>query len=198
MEPRLPLLDVPDDVGVALDDAACVRASIDHPDAFRVLFDRHNDRVRRYVVSRVGPQAADDVVADAFVAAFRARDRFDSDAGSSAVPWLLGIATNVLARHRAAERRWYAQCAAAARAVEPSPRFEDGADARADASDASAQLARYLRQLPRREREPLLLHAVAECSYEDIADLLDVPIGTVRSRISRGRARLTEWMEATR
>jgi RNA polymerase sigma-70 factor (ECF subfamily) len=196
MDPRLPLLDAPAHDGV--DDVACLRESLERPEAFRALFERHHDRVRRYVVSRVGPQAADDVVADAFVAAFRARHRFEAVEGASALPWLLGIATNVLARHRAAERRWLARGVAEALSADRSVSFEEGTVARLDASQTGPALARYLRQLPQRERDPLLLHVLGDCSYEEIAIALDVPIGTVRSRISRGRARLAEWMEETR
>lgn len=162
------------------------------PDAlvdFDELFERHHDRVRRYVVSRVGPDVADDVVADTFVQALRARDRFDASLGNDAAPWLLGIATNMLARHRAAERRWLERCAR--QPVEVAvPTFEELADARADARSRRLRLVAALGELSERERVPLLLHVLGGCSYEDVARALDVPIGTVRSRISRGTARL--------
>ena len=180
---------------VAVDDAGCIRRSLTQPDAFRDVFERHHERVRRYVVSRVGPQASDDVVADTFVAAFRARARFDAADGRDALPWLLGVATNVLARERVAQRRWLAQCAAEqARGAMPAP-FEDDAVARTDAARRTRALAAAVRRLPAREREPLLLHVLGELSYEEIAASLDVPLGTVASRINRGRTRLAEWME---
>jgi RNA polymerase sigma-70 factor (ECF subfamily) len=156
---------------------------------FDVLFERHHDRVRRYVVSRVGPDAADDVVADTFVEAFRARRRFDATRGQDAAPWLLGIATNMLARHRSAERRWLERQARAL-AERPDEPFDERAVERADAGDRRADLVASLAALPERERTPLLLHVLGGCSYEDVAIALDVPIGTVRSRISRGTARL--------
>jgi RNA polymerase sigma-70 factor (ECF subfamily) len=149
-------------------------------------------------VSRVGPQAADDVVAESFVAAFQARGRFDHASGTDALPWLLGVATNVLARHRAAERRWVAQCAAEFLEHEVPRSFEDDVDDRTDAALAKHSLARAMRRLPSREREPLLLHVFGELSYEDIASTLGVPAGTVASRINRGRARLSAWMEKSR
>lgn len=180
------------------DDATCIRESLQRPEAFRALFQRHHERLRRYVVSRVGPQAADDVVAESFVVAFQARRRFDPASGTDALPWLLGIATNVLARHRAAERRWVEQCAAQYLEHDVPAPFEDDADERTDAALATHALARAMRRLPLREREPLLLHVFGELSYEDIAATLGVPLGTVASRINRGRARLSAWMENTR
>jgi RNA polymerase sigma-70 factor (ECF subfamily) len=186
------------EAAAVMDDATCIRESLQRPEAFRTLFQRHHDRLRRYVVSRVGPQAADDVVAESFVVAFQARARFDPANGTDALPWLLGVATNVLARHRASERRWIAQCAAERLEQHVPTPFEDESDERTDAELAMRALARAIRRLPAREREPLLLHLFGELSYEDIASTLGVPAGTVASRINRGRARLSAWMEKTR
>jgi len=61
---------------------------------------------------------------------------------------------------------------------------------RIDAHVARERIARALSKLPRRERDPLLLHVLQGMKYDDIARALDVPVGTVRSRISRGRARI--------
>ncbi len=156
---------------------------------FGVLFERHHDRVRRYVASRVGPDAADDVVAETFVEALRSRGRFDASMGTDAAPWLLGIATNMLARHKTLERRWFERRARAL--VEPAEGdFEDGVVTRADAGERRAHLVAAVAALPERERTPLLLHVLGGLRYEEVATALDIPIGTVRSRISRGTARL--------
>ncbi len=159
--------------------------------AFDALFARHHDRVRRYVVSRVGPDVADDVVADTFVEAFRSRVKFDAARGEDAAPWLLGIATNMLARHRSTERRWLERRARAL-VERPAESFEDGIATRADARGLRAELLAAVAALPERERAPLLLHVLGGCSYEEVAHALDIPIGTVRSRISRGTARLRQ------
>jgi RNA polymerase sigma-70 factor (ECF subfamily) len=142
-------------------------------------------------VSRVGPDAADDVVADTFVEAFRSRSKFDPTMGEDAAPWLLGIATNMLARHRGAERRWFERRTRAL-VERPEESFEDGVATRADASGRRAELVASVAALPERERTPLLLHVLGGCSYEDVALALGIPIGTVRSRISRGTARLRQ------
>lgn len=179
-------------------DAAYIRKSINQPEAFRNVFQRHHERVRRYVVSRVGPQSADDVVSETFVAAFQARNRFNSDRSADAVPWLLGIATNVIARHRASERRWLSHCSAELQQHHVPESFEDDADTRTDAARSRESLALAIGRLPRREREPLLLHVSGDLSYEEISAALAIPIGTVASRINRGRTRLAKWMETAR
>ena len=65
-------------------------------------------------------------------------------------------------------------------------------DERVDAAVRARRVGSTLARLPRRERDPLLLHVLNDMPYEDISRILGVPIGTVRSRISRGRARLAE------
>lgn len=109
------------------DDAAYVAVSLERPEAFGVLYDRHAPVLFRYVRSRLGPDA-DDAVGDTFVIAFRTRARFDPARGRSALPWLLGIATNVVAKRRDAELRWLRRVPA-----EPeSPDRSDEADSRLD------------------------------------------------------------------
>jgi RNA polymerase sigma factor (sigma-70 family) len=159
-------------------DAQAIRASLDDPEVFATLFDRHFDAIHGYAQRRVGPDLADEVAAETFTRAFDHRRRYDG-AREDARPWLLGIAANLLRRHWRTERR---RLDAYARAA-PSGAVELSSSLRAD-------LAAALKKLPRREREALLLLAWADLSYEEIAVALGVPIGTVRSRISRARARI--------
>ena len=159
-------------------DAQAIAASLADPEAFAVLFDRHFDAVHGYARRRVGPDLADEVAAETFTRAFDHRRRYDRSR-EDARPWLLGISANLLRRHWRTERRRFDAYARSAGAGggEPSGRV-------------SAELVAALKRLPRREREPLLLLAWADLTYEQIAFALDLPVGTVRSRISRGRARL--------
>ena len=159
-------------------DADAIRASLAEPETFAVLFDRHFDAVHAYAQRRVGPSLADEIAAEAFTRAFDRRGRYDL-ARADARPWLLGIAANLLRRHwRSEKRRLDAYARSAGRA-------ESGL-----AEPVAADLAAALLALPRREREPLLLFAWADLGYEEIAVALGIPVGTVRSRISRARARL--------
>lgn len=147
------------------------------PDAFERLFEDEFDRVYGYLARRVGRELASDLAAETFTTAFAARRRFDPALGEPR-PWLLGIATNLLRRHYREEER---RLRALAR-IEP---------AREDASSPDEpRLAAALAGLSREERDVLLLYTWADMSYDEIADALNVPVGTVRSRLHRARERL--------
>lgn len=177
-----------------MDDGALIRASIADSAAFRELFVRHHDRVRTYVVSRLGPSFADDCVADTFLEAFRIRSRFEDARGNDALPWLLGIATNAIARQRAAEQRWIRQRVEQPFDLDAESLDRDGAISRIDAGRMARDLAAAIGEMPDHERDAFLLVVLGELSYEDVAVALDIPIGTVRSRVSRGRARVGQAM----
>jgi RNA polymerase sigma factor (sigma-70 family) len=173
-------------------DGSRIAASLRDPQAFEVIFERHFDVVWRYACRRAGPQVADDVSSQTFVVAFDRRRKF-RDGVCEARPWLLGIATNLLRRHRRTElSRLRAQAAAP---VERSGGMEESLD-RVAASALAPAAAQALAKLSRRDREILALLAWADLSYEEIAEALDVPIGTVRSRAHRARARIRELLDA--
>jgi DNA-directed RNA polymerase specialized sigma24 family protein len=89
-------------------DAALISESLRHPEAFAALYDRHAAVIHRFAARRLGEQAADDVVGDTFLTAFRNRHRYRVDY-PDARPWLYGIATRLIGRHRRAEvRMWRA------------------------------------------------------------------------------------------
>ena len=174
-------------------DAALIAASIDTPVAFAALFDRHYDFVHRYLGRRVALDIADDLASETFTTAFRVRARYDL-AHDDARPWLLGIATNLVRHHRRAEVRRL-------RAYE---RLEveraEGIDealvaARVDAAAERPRIARALARIPDGDRDALLLLAWADLTYAEIAIALDIPIGTVRSRVHRARRRLRELLD---
>jgi RNA polymerase sigma factor (sigma-70 family) len=176
-------------------DNAVVRRSLDEPEAFTELFDRYADEVHRYAARRLGSAAADDVMAEAFMVAFARRGRFDLSR-PDARPWLLGIATNLIRGHRRTElRRWRAMARAAAAGGE-EPEAERVA-ARLTAQAVRRELAAALALLSPDQRDALLLYAWAELDYQEIAEALDVPIGTVRSRLHRARGVLREALAAT-
>ncbi|MFE3455428.1 RNA polymerase sigma factor [Nonomuraea sp. NPDC059194] len=80
-------------------DAELIRRSWQEPAAFAAVFDRHAPQLHRYAVRRLGPDAAEDVVSDAFLAAFQNRHRYDLE-HPDARPWLYGIASNVIGKRR--------------------------------------------------------------------------------------------------
>ena len=170
------------------DDAAVIQLSRHEPEYFTELFLRHAPYIQRYVVRRLGQDAADDIVAETFLLAFRQRDSYDQ-ARSDARPWLYGIATNLIGHHRRAEIRLYR--ALARTGADPvTESFTDRIDDRVSASTASRRLATALARLSAELRDTLLLVAWGDLSYEETATALGVPVGTVRSRISRARSAL--------
>jgi RNA polymerase sigma-70 factor (ECF subfamily) len=169
------------------DDAAIIALSRHEPEQFTVLFRRHAPYIQRYV-ARLGPDAADDIVAETFLLAFRQRDSYDQTR-ADARPWLYGIATNLIGRHRRAEIRMY-RALARTGADQVAESFTDRIDDRVSASGASRRLAAALAGLSQELRDTLLLVAWGDLSYEETATALGIPIGTVRSRISRARSAL--------
>jgi RNA polymerase sigma-70 factor (ECF subfamily) len=159
------------------------------------LFERYGQQLHRYCASRVGSSAAEDVVAEAFLIAHQRQDRYDPASGSPAA-WLFGIATNLLRRHRRVEVR--ALRALARTGVDPlvDDGLADRAAARVDAAALSRRVAAALATLPRRQREVLLLFAVAELEYGEIATALDIPVGTVRSALHRARTKIRAALPA--
>ncbi|MDN3028867.1 RNA polymerase sigma factor [Streptomyces sp. S.PB5] len=168
----------------------------DH-DAFGDLFDAYARSVYNHAYRLTGEwSTAEDVVSLTFLDAWRLRDRIDEEGGSPR-PWLLGIATNVTRNTRRAARRHAA-------AVARLPRDEtvrDFADEVAGRLDDAAQLdvvRTALAKLRRAEREVLALCVWSGLGYEAAAEALGVPVGTVRSRLSRARTKLAKHMELSR
>jgi RNA polymerase sigma-70 factor (ECF subfamily) len=169
-------------------DADVIASSIRVPEEFRAIFDRHAADVHHFVARRAGRQAADDVLSDVFVIAFDRRGRFDP-ASASALPWLYGIALNAMRRgwrtaatqHRIADR-------AAHEVVDMRTSHEEHTVDRIDAANRWNALRPVLDELAHGDRQALLLYAWEELSYAQIAVVLEVPVGTVRSRIHRARA----------
>jgi RNA polymerase sigma-70 factor (ECF subfamily) len=170
-------------MGPVPSDADCLALSLTEPKAFELIFHRHFAAVHSYLHRRAGRGLADELAAETFALAFERRASFRP--GDSALPWLFGIATNLLHRCWRAERR---QLRAYGRSgVDRSVDYEDEAAARVDGSTLHARLAAALAAMRPRQRDALLLYALADLSYEEIASALDVPVGTVRTWLHRAR-----------
>ena len=173
-------------------DAALIARSLDEPRAFMPLVQRHQRVLFGYLARRVGRDTAEDVTSETFTRAFAQRHRFDLTR-DDARPWLFGIATNLLRNHARSEAR---QLRAYTRHGVQDRSFDDhaGSDARLDATAQSAELAAALATLKPGDREALLLYAWQDMSYDDIALALDIPVGTVRSRLNRARRIVQEHL----
>ncbi|ROO89964.1 RNA polymerase sigma-70 factor (ECF subfamily) [Actinocorallia herbida] len=176
------------EVATGAGDGELIRLSVDAPERFAEVFDRYARDVHGYVVRRLGPAHADDVVAETFLIAFRRRARYDTSR-ENARPWLYGIATNLVARHHRAEKRFLR--ALERTGVDPvAAAFDDGVVDRVAAGAQQRALAGALAGLSRGERDVLLLIAWGGLGYEEVAGTLGIAIGTVRSRLHRGRAKV--------
>ena len=176
------------------DDATLIRAALTDPASFGALFDRHFTAVYRFCERRVGRTMAEDLAGETFRRAFEARHSYDLSR-PSALPWLYRIALNLVRdalRARAAEDRAFARLHALAGTESPSE--DDQAARRAEARSDLAVLARLLLAEPQQDVEALFLHVWDGLSYLDVAAALGVPVGTVRSRLSRLRHRLEEGL----
>ncbi len=168
-----------------------------HEAAFGVLFERHAGRIYNYCFRRTGDWAmAEDLTSTTFLLAWRSRGRAPLEA-ESALPLLYGIATNVLRNQRRSLRRRREAFARLPLERTEEPDFAEEGSIRLDDQVAMRQLLRLFARLPRREQDVIALCDWSELSYEDAAVALDIPIGTVRSRLARGRRRLRELATAT-
>jgi len=174
---------------VELDDATLIERSLNEPETFAALFDRHAPLLHRYVTRRLGPTEAEDVVADTFLAAFQRRGDYDRDR-PDARPWLYGIASNVIGKRRRAETSLYR--AYLRSGVHPAEilgrQVEDGINTLA----VNRPLARALLRLNRGDRDVLLLVAWADLTYQEVANALAIPLGTVASRLNRARLHIRQ------
>jgi RNA polymerase sigma factor (sigma-70 family) len=177
------------EVGESPTDLDIVAAFQRDPERFTDVHDRYFRDVYRYVAGRLDVQAAEDVAAETFCLAFGKRHRFDPRRGSLR-GWLFGIATNLVAQHRRKEARRYRALARSAGAAAAVGSHEDRVVTEATAWQMRPQLAKALTALSPGERDVVLLVAVAELTYDEVADALGISKGTVGSRLSRARKKL--------
>jgi RNA polymerase sigma-70 factor (ECF subfamily) len=170
------------------DEDLMARARAGDGEAFGEFVRRHTASVHRWMARAVGEQDADDLTQEVFLKAYRGLERFRGDAPARA--WLAAIADNAVKnRYRALGRfrRIFSPADPAAR--------EDAAETRdpeenAHSGESRRFVAEALKRIPAEFRMPVVLRDLEEWSYEEIALSLSLPIGTVKSRIARGRGQL--------
>jgi RNA polymerase sigma factor (sigma-70 family) len=172
-------------------DAEVIGRSLGEPEAFGLIYDRHAATVLRFLGRRAGAKVAEGLVGELFRIAFERRKTFDASR-ASALPWLYGIGSNLLLKHRRAEARRLRASARIAAVEAPDRRASAAA---LDARLLFPRVAGAIEALPGDEREALLLFAWEDLSYQSMAEALELPIGTVRSRLNRARAHLRELLE---
>ncbi|WP_307796699.1 RNA polymerase sigma factor [Actinomadura barringtoniae] len=181
---------------VAARDASVIERSWHEPERFGAIFDAYFTEIHRYVARRLDTHVADDLAAETFHIAFRRRRSYDLTR-ENARPWLYGIATNLIGRHRRDEMRRF-------RALGRLPADggpEDDQDRIATRVSAQQEvrgpLAQAVAALPAKQRDVLLLVVLGELTYDEVAQALDLPYGTVCSRFNRARKKLREALGGT-
>lgn len=167
------------------------RSENDQERLFRQLFARHQGRLYRFVIRYIDhPEDAADIAQQAFAEAARTIHTFRGDSKLST--WLFGIAMNMVRNYlsRAPHRVYKFETEdslASFAAPEPDPAEH------VTQKQLLQLLAAAMAELPPEMSEVLTLVAVDEISYQDAADILNIPLGTVRSRVSRARSVLREY-----
>lgn len=158
-------------------------------EAFGVIYTRHATAVHRYLSRRAGVGTAEDLLAEVFTVAVEARLRVKSHTSGSALPWLYGIARNVLRSHLRQRSSHTTH----------SDSFDldwDAVDARLDASSLRSRLRHALEQLSPGEREVLLLVGWEQLTVSEAAEALGISVVAARSRLHRARARAESLLSA--
>jgi RNA polymerase sigma-70 factor (ECF subfamily) len=177
----------------ARSDAEILARASKQPELFAAVFDRHFATIHRYLERRVGRDGADELSGDVFRIAFEQRARF-RPVHESALPWLYGLATNLMLK------RWRGETRHLRALARLESRWRDdgadlgGADSRLAAQAVRARLLEALVSLPEGDRDVVVLVAWEELSYEEVAAALEIPLGTVRSRLNRARRTLRELL----
>ena len=156
---------------------------------FRDLVRAHWTRLHRFIIKNIGhSDDAEDLTQQAFAEAVNSYAGFQGKSELST--WLYGIAMNLVRNYlaRAPHRRY--DFSADAAALDDLSSEKPSLEEELIRSEQVRALLRAMEDLPKHMREILMLVAVDELSYEDAAMLLSVPIGTVRSRLSRARNEL--------
>ena len=155
---------------------------------FADVYGRYFADIHHYIAGRLGRDVADDIAADTFVVALRKYGGFDAGRGPVRA-WLYGIATNLVAQHRRTEQRRY-RALARAGAERPTDDHEDRVVSRVAAEVMLPRLAGALARLSQKDRDVLLLVALADLSHQEVSQALGIPYGTVGSRLNRARAKI--------
>ncbi len=161
----------------------------EQPDLIGVLYERHASSVFRFLSRRAGPAAAEDLLSEVFVAALSARGRVVAHDSGSALPWLYGIAANVLRHH-------FRDSRAGGAATCDTGMDWDAVEARLDAQSRRGQLRLALNALSPAERDLLLLVAWEELTPAEAARVVGISQVAARSRLHRARMRAARALQA--
>jgi RNA polymerase sigma factor (sigma-70 family) len=175
-------------------DAELIQSARKDPEAFAELYRRHVGAVNAFFRSRA-PQAAGELTAETFAQAVLSLHRFRDEAGGTALPWLYGIARNLLRRYFLTER---IQTKARERLGMPIRSYDldfDAANDRVDAERHAPALAAALDSLPAGQRRALELRVLDDLPYRDVAGSLGISEVAARIRVTRALGALSRVLK---
>jgi RNA polymerase sigma-70 factor (ECF subfamily) len=176
-------------------DAELIRAARSDPDAFGELYRRHAAAVLAYVRARVPASAAGELTAETFAQAALSLRRFRDEAAGSALPWLYGIARNLV---RTYFTRSHVERQARRRLGMPLESYEldpDETTERLDAAILAPRISVALGELPAGQRRALELRVVDGLPYEQVAESLGCTPGAARIRVNRALGSLSRLLK---
>ena len=161
-------------------------------DAFEKIVDRHKNRLFNFVYRFVGDrETAEDIVQETFLRAFRRRKEYRAIANFST--WLFTIAGNLAKSELRRRKRWrflYLNWDEETETGIDIPDESQRPDLVTETSLADRQIQEAIESLPANYRKVVLLRDVEGLSYQEIAEIVGRPVGTVKSRVNRARLRL--------
>jgi RNA polymerase sigma-70 factor (ECF subfamily) len=181
------------------EEALLGRARAGDRGAIEEIFNEHRHRVYSLAYRMTGnPNDAEDLCQEVFLQVLRKINSFQGR--SSLSTWLYTVTTNRSRDFLRSKKRTGEVLSTDGETAEPRERFESTGtmptpEASAVASEAQRLVQKALMELPLSLRAPLVLHELEGLEYREVARLLHLPVGTVKSRIFRGRVRLGELLE---
>jgi len=163
--------------------------------AFEVIVNRYKDRLYNFVLRFVkDKQTAEDIVQDTFLRAYRNRESFQAVAKFST--WIYTIAGNLAKSELRRRKRWRFLSVGVQNedtgATFELPDTSATPDANTETMLAESRIQEAIARLPDRYREAVILRDIEGLDYDEISQIIGCPLGTVKSRINRGRLRLQE------
>lgn len=176
-------------MGPSDDDLICRYREMRDTHAFDMLFHRHSTRVYRYACGMLGCAAsAEEILQEVFLTVSQAASRYE--ARGHFVTWMLRLTRNRCLN--AIESRKLRKMAST---KDDLPAWSPGPAEQAAISEELARIQQAITELPEREREAILLYAMQDMDYRHIAQVLDVPVNTVKTLIHRARQTLARQIE---
>lgn len=158
--------------------------------AFGELFERHQRMIFQRSLAATGDrQAAEDIVSMTFLETWRLRKRVQ--VADSIRPWLIGVSSNLIKNYRRSSKR-YASLLAKLPANADFEDSRESIDSGIDSRVRVRRIAKLVNRMPQADRDVIRLCAFAGLTHLEAAELLEIPVGTVKSRLSRARSRLKE------